>query len=477
MTTNGVSCHTDDIQSLPSPSSATAPNATNCNSNNTSANINNNHSSGVGGGAGGNIPGVIYGAAATSAMAAASSSTPDADAIKMFVGQVPRHMDEAALTAMFEEFGAVYQVNVLRDRNTGQSKGCCFVTFVHRRSALDAQNCLHNVRTLAGMHHPLQVKPADTENRNERKLFVGMVSRQCDEAAVRAMFARFGSVDECTVLRDAAGESRGCAFVTFATRQCAHAAIKSMHHSQTMAGCSAPLVVKFADTQRVKESRRLQATSSVTSSAVTPALWPTLAPLAPQYLQILQQLAGGSAGAGSVAAVVAAAAAAAAAGASPRGRSADSSGNAAAANSHAMQQFGQLTAALVAQAQQMGLTAHTGSGPIGKSHQGPEDCNLFIYHLPQEFTDTDLAQLFMPFGAIISSKVFMDKQTNLSKCFGFVSYDNPVSARSAIQAMNGFQVGAKRLKVQLKRTKDATTSDNTAVGGVGVGSSTPLRQF
>lgn len=43
-------------------------------------------------------------------------------------------------------------------------------------------------------------------------------------------------------------------------------------------------------------------------------------------------------------------------------------------------------------------------------------------------------------------------------CFptGFVSFDNPASAQAAIQAMNGFQIGMKRLKVQLKRPKDAS---------------------
>ena len=62
----------------------------------------------------------------------------------------------------------------------------------------------------------------------------------------------------------------------------------------------------------------------------------------------------------------------------------------------------------------------------------------------------------MPFGSIISAKVFIDKQTNLSKCFGFVSYDNPASAQAAIQSMHGFQIGTKRLKVQLKRTREAS---------------------
>nr|4LMZ_A Chain A, CUGBP Elav-like family member 2 [Homo sapiens] len=176
----------------------------------------------------------------------------DPDAIKMFVGQIPRSWSEKELKELFEPYGAVYQINVLRDRsqNPPQSKGCCFVTFYTRKAALEAQNALHNIKTLPGMHHPIQMKPADSEKSNaveDRKLFIGMVSKKCNENDIRVMFSPFGQIEECRILRGPDGLSRGCAFVTFSTRAMAQNAIKAMHQSQTMEGCSSPIVVKFAD--------------------------------------------------------------------------------------------------------------------------------------------------------------------------------------------------------------------------------------
>lgn len=445
---------------------------------------------------------------------------PDPDYIKMFVGQVPRSMDEQQLKEMFEEFGRVHQINVLRDKTSGLSKGCCFVTFYTRKAALKAQDALHNIKTLVGMHHPIQMKPADSENRNERKLFVGMLSKKYNENDVRHLFSGHGAIEECTVLRDPSGQSKGCAFVTFATKQAAIGAIKSLHQSKTMEGCSAPLVVKFADTQKDKDAKRMQQMQSNLwniagiNQPITQSVTPLTAPatghhpnppqqqtpflaadaISPASLTLLQQLQAVAQqqqflqGLGAQTDTTTAAAAAgllsplsmqnlvtlaamtqpslqAAAAQTPTAAITNAATSlwTAGADATALTQYAALpqfgsaaTAAFTTTPLPNPTMAQAVAAAAGKQIEGPEGCNLFIYHLPQEFTDTDLASTFLPFGNVVSAKVFIDKQTNLSKCFGFVSFDNVASAQAAIQAMHGFQIGTKRLKVQLKRSKDAS---------------------
>lgn len=60
----------------------------------------------------------------------------------------------------------------------------------------------------------------------ERKLFVGMLNKKLSENDVRQIFEKHGPIEECTVLRDQNAQSKGCAFVTFASKQAAISAIK-----------------------------------------------------------------------------------------------------------------------------------------------------------------------------------------------------------------------------------------------------------
>lgn len=94
-------------------------------------------------------------------------------------------------------------------------------------------------------------------------------------------------------------------------------------------------------------------------------------------------------------------------------------------------------------------------------NKGPDGANLFIFHIPNHFTNQDMFRLFEPYGNLLSVRIMVEKDTGRSRGFGFVSYDTPESAAVAIQKLNGFQLGNKRLKVQHKqiRREEAAPAD------------------
>ena len=79
--------------------------------------------------------------------------------------------------------------------------------------------------------------------------------------------------------------------------------------------------------------------------------------------------------------------------------------------------------------------------------------NIYVGNLPFSVNNAELEGLFTEHGAVSSAQVIMDRETGRSRGFGFVEMDSSDEARAAIEALDGADVGGRRLKVNEARER------------------------
>ncbi|KAH9286911.1 ELAV-like protein 2 [Echinococcus granulosus] len=362
----------------------------------------------------------------------------------LIVNYLPPYMSQDEVKALFSSIGEVESCKLVREKTSGESLGYAFVKFVR---AADADKAIRTLNGLRLQNKTIKVSIArpSSESIKGANLYICGLPRKMTQSELEDLFSHCGKIITARILYDnKTGLSRGVAFIRFDQRHEAEQAIRRLNGYQPptdhpSAPPNEPITVKFANSPNsirhdslslalLKQAAQLQ---SVAASVVTPptrsaASAAANAVAAAGLLSPLQQfasisnrlkyssaLAGGASGQGPNAADLLPAVASAAAVVNP----------------------------LLAPAVAASSGALTATGWC-----------IFVYNLAPETEESNLWQLFGPFGAVQTVKIIRDPSTNKCKGFGFVTMSNYEEALLAIHSLNGFALGNRVLQVSFKTT-------------------------
>ena len=72
---------------------------------------------------------------------------------------------------------------------------------------------------------------------------------------------------------------------------------------------------------------------------------------------------------------------------------------------------------------------------------------LYVGNLPYRMSEEELADVFAQAGEVTDVAIVIDRDTGRSKGFGFVEMAEDAGAQTALQELNGTQVGGRTIKV------------------------------
>uniref|UniRef100_A0A8C4Q762 RNA binding motif protein 45 n=1 Tax=Eptatretus burgeri TaxID=7764 RepID=A0A8C4Q762_EPTBU len=123
---------------------------------------------------------------------------------------------------LFEQFGEIQDIRVLKDRDTQESKGLAYVKFSKASQACRAMEELNGKKLRDGKPMKILIAQSRTSHTNRdledaelTRIFV-MIPKNFTENDLTSNFEEFGEIEYCNVLRDkSTGESKGYGYVRF----------------------------------------------------------------------------------------------------------------------------------------------------------------------------------------------------------------------------------------------------------------------
>ncbi len=78
---------------------------------------------------------------------------------------------------------------------------------------------------------------------------------------------------------------------------------------------------------------------------------------------------------------------------------------------------------------------------------------ILIRNLARSTTEEEIKNLFEAHGDVQSCSVVIDKDTNISKGFGFLEMPKSGEAKAAIKRLNGTEITGNKIRVKKAETK------------------------
>jgi RNA recognition motif-containing protein len=73
---------------------------------------------------------------------------------------------------------------------------------------------------------------------------------------------------------------------------------------------------------------------------------------------------------------------------------------------------------------------------------------IYVYNLSYEVTESNLKSVFSTFGFVKSVNIIKEKQSQISKGFGYIDMPDRKSAKAAIKNLNGMSFKNRIIKIQ-----------------------------
>jgi len=88
--------------------------------------------------------------------------------------------------------------------------------------------------------------------------------------------------------------------------------------------------------------------------------------------------------------------------------------------------------------------------------------NIYVGNLSREFTEEELREAFTEFGEVTSARIITERDSGVSRGFGFVEMAGKSEAQAAIAGLNGKELKGRTLTVNEARPR---SDDRRGAGG------------